>query len=67
MRQVVDTLGNKLVGIFKKSDGSIVVVNPNEYKKAIDEKNMMTEISELKERITHLEQLIQEFLVLNKA
>lgn len=62
MQQVVDSAGNKLVGIFKKNDGSIVVINPNEFKKVVGENNVLLEISELKERITQLEKLIQDFI-----
>lgn len=64
MKQVVDASGNKLVGIFKKDDGSIVVINPHEYKKVVKEISMLEEIVDLKERLSQLEHIIQKFITI---
>lgn len=62
MKQVVDATGNKLVGIFKKSDGSIVVINPKEFKQQTLEKTRIDEIADLKRRLVVLEEIIQKLI-----
>lgn len=62
MKQVVDANGNKLVGIFKKSDGSIVVINPKEFKQQTLEKFRIDEIADLKRRLIAVEEIIQKLI-----
>lgn len=62
MKQVVDANGTKLVGIFKKSDGSIVVINPKEFKQQTLEKNRIDEIADLKRRLLALEEIVKNLI-----
>lgn len=62
MKQIIDKNGNKISGLYKKSDGSIVVVDADNFKKHITEKNRVDEILELKDRVNILESLIEKFL-----
>lgn len=64
MKQIVDSAGNKILGLFKKADGSIVSLDKTEYNRKILEKKKADEMIELKERIRVLEELITT--VLNK-
>jgi hypothetical protein len=58
MRQIVDSSGNKLVGHFKKDDGSIVVLDVggfNKQKKVSDTiKDMQSELIELRALVMSL-------------
>jgi hypothetical protein len=64
MKQIIDSAGNKILGLFKKDDGSIVSLDKTEYNKKNLEKQKADEIIELKNRIDLLEELIIK--VLNK-
>ena len=64
MKQVVDHRGDKVIGLFKKEDGSIVVSNKVAYEKSVLEKKRVDEITELKDRVANMETLIRE-LILN--
>lgn len=59
MKQIIDASGNKIVGLFKKEDGSIVVIDKTEYSKKLLEKQKSEEILDLKRRIEMLETLIK--------
>lgn len=62
MKQVVDHFGEKVVGLFKKEDGSLVVSNKLAFDKSILEKKRVDEITELKDRLSHMEKLIQQLI-----
>jgi hypothetical protein len=66
MRQVIDEYGNKVVGLFKKSDGSFIVNDAEQYKKSILERARVDEIAELKDRLNRLETILNNLLILNK-
>lgn len=59
MKQIIDAAGNKIAGLFKKEDGSIVVIDKIEYSKKLLEKQKSEEILDLKRRIEMLETLIK--------
>lgn len=58
MKQVIDKLGNHIVGLFKKDDGSLVVLNNKSYENSLREKQKFEEIQDLKKRIEMLENFI---------
>lgn len=62
MKQVVDHRGDKVVGLFKKEDGSLVVSNKVAFEKSVLEKKRVDEVLELHERIDRLENIIQKLL-----
>lgn len=62
MKQVVDRRGDKVVGLFKKEDGSLVVSNKIAYEKSLLEKKRVDEITELRDRVAHMESLILELI-----
>lgn len=67
MKQVVDHRGEKVIGLFKKEDGSLTVSNKAAFDKSVLEKKRVDEITELKDRVAHMETLIQQLInTLNK-
>lgn len=62
MKQVVDYRGDKVIGLFKKEDGSLVVSNKVAFDKSVLEKNRVDEITELKDRVARMESLILELI-----
>lgn len=58
MKQVIDKLGNHIFGLFKKDDGSLVVLNNKSYEHSLREKQKAEEMQELKDRIKMLENYI---------
>lgn len=62
MKQVVDHRGEKVIGLFKKEDGSLVVSNKAAFEKSMLEKKRVDEITELKDRLSHMEKLIHQLI-----
>jgi hypothetical protein len=58
MKQVIDSNGNHIVGLFKKDDGALVVLNNKSYENSLREKQKSEEIQSLKQRIEILENFI---------
>lgn len=63
MKQIIDEAGNKIIGLFKKDDGSIVSINNLEYSRKLLEKQKTEEIQDLKARLEILEKLILNKLI----
>lgn len=62
MKQVFDSKGNPVKGVFKKDDGSIVVKNETELVKNLKQHNIFdrlnTQIQDLTERLTRIESFL---------
>lgn len=59
MKEVIDSSGNKIPGLFKNSDGSITVKKPDEYLKAVTFK---TRIDSMESRIDELNTLVNKLI-----
>lgn len=59
MKQVVDSSGNKINGLFKTESGSFIVNNPMEYKNQLVSKQA---INSMQAKIEYLESLINKLI-----
>ena len=58
MKQVINKDGEPIRGLFRNSDGSIVVNDPQAYNKAIIELNREKEFDDMKNRVNRMEDMI---------
>ena len=62
MKQVADSAGNPIKGLFRQKDGSLVVLDAALLNNSIREQEHLTEIQTLKNRVTELEFKVKEIL-----
>lgn len=60
MKQVLDNQGNPIKGLYKNKDGSIIVNDPESYKKAMLESNREKEFDLLKQKVGSMESMVLE-------
>lgn len=64
MKQCIDEKGNVIKGLFKKDDGSLVVVDPEAYMRSMTQKanatKLQDEIESLKSQISNIMKLLNE-------
>ena len=62
MKSVIDSTGKLISGLFRKSDGSLSVIDNDLYNKYKLELKRASEIEELKDKITRLESIVNSLL-----
>jgi hypothetical protein len=58
MKQIITSNGDKIKGLFRKPDGSLVVNDPEAYRKAILEKSREEEFEILKQKVNSMENML---------
>jgi hypothetical protein len=71
MKQIVDSAGNPIKGLFKKPDGSVVVRNDAELKKNLIQHStfdrLNNQITELTARVTEIETFLRKMRTNNDS
>lgn len=58
MKQVIDSHGNPIKGLYKSENGSLVVNDPDSYNKAIIEMKREKEFDIIKQKVYNMESMI---------
>lgn len=58
MKQVIDSHGNPIKGLYKSESGSLVVNDPDSYNKAIIEMKREKEFDIIKQKVYNMESMI---------
>lgn len=71
MKQVIDSAGNPIKGLFKKPDGSVVVRNEPELKKNLKQHEtfdrLNNQINDLTVRVSEIESFLRKMRINNDS